>query len=470
MNILRDTALLQIQSRDHRGFVETRRRMLTVKSTVQSNWIGFAVGHHLSKNYDMAVNVLKMYESTVATGKKAKENQRTYDNNEIALYGAEVLIEAEKYAEALEFLEERQAKVLDADTYKERRGQLLVRLGRFDEARTMFEELLNRNPENYVYHRGLQCALLNTAEGLVAPACTTPGMIVTLTSDQVETLLTAYNALRAADARCRAFRRVPLDFLPASHPEFRRLLDFTLRRDLRKGNPSLWMHLKSLYAQEGKAAVMQELVLGYIQALEEGKRMPVVEGGVADATPEEPELAVTTVWAKMFAGRHFDMVGEHAKSLQYFDEAILHTPTILDLYMWRGRTLKHAGQLKAAAASYDQGRRLDLADRYISAKTAKYQLRAGMGELGEVTANLFSRDTRDCTVMQCMWFEIEAGDCHYRNGDLGKVCSCTWCLSLVASHPPTPLCSLFCLPCYRLVCVVSGVAKVQACGTALLGL
>ena len=50
LNILRDASLLQIQMRDHRGFVESRRRLLTLKPTLKVNRIGFAVAHHLNKN------------------------------------------------------------------------------------------------------------------------------------------------------------------------------------------------------------------------------------------------------------------------------------------------------------------------------------------------------------------------------------------------------------------------------------
>ena len=45
----------------------------------------------------------------------------------------------------------------------------------------------------------------------------------------------------------------------------------------------------------------------------------------------------------MFSGQHFDKMGMHVRALRVLDEAILYTPTVLDLYMWRGRVLKHAG-------------------------------------------------------------------------------------------------------------------------------
>ena len=58
MNILRDLSLLQIQMRELSGFLETRRKMLELKSTQRNNWIGFALAHHMLKQHDQAVHVL----------------------------------------------------------------------------------------------------------------------------------------------------------------------------------------------------------------------------------------------------------------------------------------------------------------------------------------------------------------------------------------------------------------------------
>lgn len=41
----------QAQMRDLDGFVETRRKLLTLKPTVRINWIGFAVAQHLNSKY-----------------------------------------------------------------------------------------------------------------------------------------------------------------------------------------------------------------------------------------------------------------------------------------------------------------------------------------------------------------------------------------------------------------------------------
>lgn len=57
LQILRDLSLLQIQMRDLPGFVETRRKLVTLKSANRLNWIAYAVGNHLEGRYTKAVQV-----------------------------------------------------------------------------------------------------------------------------------------------------------------------------------------------------------------------------------------------------------------------------------------------------------------------------------------------------------------------------------------------------------------------------
>lgn len=47
MQLLRETASLQIQVRDHNNHVATRLKILQLKPNLIHNWVGFAVAHHL---------------------------------------------------------------------------------------------------------------------------------------------------------------------------------------------------------------------------------------------------------------------------------------------------------------------------------------------------------------------------------------------------------------------------------------
>lgn len=57
----------QIQMRDLSGFVDTRHRLLQLRSNNRNNWISFAVAHHLDGNYELAVQILAAYESTLVS-------------------------------------------------------------------------------------------------------------------------------------------------------------------------------------------------------------------------------------------------------------------------------------------------------------------------------------------------------------------------------------------------------------------
>ena len=157
---------------------------------------------------------------------------------------------------------------------------------------------MQRNPENYAYHRGYQCALLDMPQHLFLKACGTPGTAQELNAEQVELLSGEYAAFRAAQPRCRAHRRIPLDFLPASDPRFRAALDTVLRRDLRKGMPSLFMHLKSLYSQPGKAEVIGELVEGCVQESPLGWGMSHVRRGEAAMISPAMPLPQRARWTR----------------------------------------------------------------------------------------------------------------------------------------------------------------------------
>ena len=47
-------------------------------------------------------------------------------------------------------------------------------------------------------------------------------------------------------------------------------------------------------------------------------------------------------------------------------EAVEHTPTVVELYMFKARVLKHLGQVNEAADVVNTARQMDLADRYIN--------------------------------------------------------------------------------------------------------
>lgn len=300
LQILRDLSLLQVQMRDLKGYQETRRRLLMLKPSNRNNWIGFSMAYHLSNNYDLAVKILASYAGTLEAGSKAKRPAvstasptspstplRSYEDSEMFLYQAALLEESGEFEQALAFLEnaERDGSVRDLLALRERRGGLLLLLGRFNAAREQFQLLVKYNADNYAYHRGLQNSVLGVevtdwcgsgcglpvhgdcGRLLVRPAVpffssfcffflfvhecalvTSPHSFHTYfsfmqTAPLRRELSFEYQVLNMNCPRARAVERISLDFFgPGEH--FRACADAFLRRQICRGTPASFGQLK----------------------------------------------------------------------------------------------------------------------------------------------------------------------------------------------------------------------------------
>ncbi|BAT98535.1 hypothetical protein LR48_Vigan406s014400 [Vigna angularis] len=398
IEILRDLSLLQAQMRDLSGFVETRQQLLTLKPNHRMNWIGFSVAHHLNSNASKAVEILEAYEGTLEED-YPPENERC-EHGEMLLYKISLLEECGFLERALEELHKKEFKIVDKLEYKEQEVSLLVKLGHLQEGEALYQALLSMNPDNYRYYEGLQkCVGLYLEDGQYSP-------------DQIDQLDSLYKTLVQQYKWSSAVKRIPLDFLQGD--KFREAADNYIRPLLTKGVPSLFSDLSSLYNHPGKADILEQLIL----ELEQSIRMT---GQYPGGTNKEPPS--TLMWTLFLLAQHYDRRGQFEIALSKIDEAIEHTPTVIDLYSVKSRILKHAGDLVAAAAFADEARCMDLADRYVNSECVKRMLQADQVSLAEKTAVLFTKDGdqhNNLHDMQCMWYELASGESYFRQGDLGR--------------------------------------------------
>jgi peptide alpha-N-acetyltransferase len=82
------------------------------------------------------------------------------------------------------------------------------------------------------------------------------------------------------------------------------------------------------------------------------------------------------MWLLNLAAHHNMRIGDTTAALDLVDKAIAHTPTIPDLYLTKGKILAKAGQIDLATSEFEEARKLDLADRYLNNKAAKFKLRS----------------------------------------------------------------------------------------------
>ncbi|MBA0774737.1 hypothetical protein Gotri_009928, partial [Gossypium trilobum] len=414
IEILRDLSLLQAQMRDLTGFVETRQQLLTLKPNHRMNWIGFAVANHLCSNVAKAVEILEAYEGTLEDD-YPPDNERC-EHGEMLLYKSEIedqpvalggigihrvfnsllfrhiihvrekhglfkeelcLLQAIKSVvlvrtasepislleecgfleRALEELHKKEPKIVDKLTSKEQEVSLLVKLGRLEEGANHYRALLAMNPDNYRYYEGLQkCFGLYSENGKYS-------------SDEIDLLDALYKSLAEQFTWSSAVKRIPLDFLQGD--KFCAAAANYIKPLLTKGVPSLFSDLSPLYDQPGKADILEQLILELEHSISGDRRYP-------DRTEKEPPS--TLLWILFFLAQHYDRRGQYDIALSKIDEAIQHTPTVIDLY---------------------------------SVKVA----------LAEKIAVLFTKDGdqhNNLHDMQCMWYELASGESYFRQGDLGR--------------------------------------------------
>ena len=403
VQILRDLSLLQVQMRDLDGFVETRKKLLTLKPTNKNNWFTFAVSEHLSGRKKEAAGIIQSFEDTL---EGAPENE--YEHSEMLLYKNMLLEEQGLKDECLEHLVKHEKEIVDGLCVLEKRAQLLRELGKFAEAEPLYRQLLKRNPEHYSYHAGVQACILQS---------TAPPIEQWLGADvsaEAESKLKAlYEELMHTHPRSTVCRRLPLDFSrQASY--FRVALKTYILPPLRKGVPSLFADLKPLYKDADKVKVLGDVFKEWLAALEKDGKL---QG------EKSCEMPTTIMWLRMLMAQHLDKLGDGHGAIEQIDLAIAHTPTLLDLYMVKARIYKHAGALDAAADWMDRARKMDLQDRYINTKCTRYMLRADKVDDAVKTIALFTKNgdnESNLFDMQCMWYELETASSMVRQGELGK--------------------------------------------------
>ncbi|CAA7403072.1 unnamed protein product [Spirodela intermedia] len=398
IEILRDLSLLQAQMRDLGGFVETRQRLLSLKPNHRLNWIGFAVAHHLNSNVSKAVDILDAYEGTLEDD--YPPNNERCEHSEMLLYKISLLEECGFLDRALEEMYKKEAKIVDKLAFKEQMVSVMVKLGRLDEGEKLYRSLLFMNPDNYRYYVGLQkCLGLYSERNHYMP-------------DEIDRLDDLYKSLRERYNWSSAVKRIPLDFLQGER--FREAASCYVRPLLTKGVPSLFSDLSPLYDIPDKADILEQLFLELESSIRSTGTFP------GEAQNEPPS---TLMWTLFLLAQHFDRRGQHDLALARIDEAIEHTPTVIDLYSAKGRILKHAGDLPAAAALADEARSMDLADRFLNSECVKRMLQADQVSLAEKTVVLFTKDGdqhNNLHDMQCMWYELGSGESYFRQGILGR--------------------------------------------------
>ncbi|XP_063719063.1 N-alpha-acetyltransferase 15, NatA auxiliary subunit-like [Symsagittifera roscoffensis] len=388
LQILRDLSMLQVHIRDLNAFKETRYTLLGLRPSHRVNWIAYAIAHHLLKEYDVAIKLLDQL--------RVMDTERNFEYSELLLYQNTIYQEAGYVDAALKHLNENSEHIVDKLALTE--YKLSLHRLKEDKANSvsLSRNLLMRNPDNPVYYKSL--------------------IELMRVSDDEETLAEFFSQMKTLYPRYDTPKRLELQYF--KNERFVSALDTYLRKAFVKGLPALFRSVKPLYEDPEKASIIGSVVLGYYKTLQSSSKFHE-----SDTTLETSPT--TVLWVLHFLAQHYDYIGDQQKeALECINEAIEHTPTLLELLLVKAKILKHCGDIENACEALVECQSLDTADRYLNCKCAKYLLRASRVQDAIDMCSKFTREGQEVVdnlnEMQCLWFLSETGAAYQRKGTLGE--------------------------------------------------
>mmetsp|Transcript_1029 Transcript_1029/g.2114 ORF Transcript_1029/g.2114 Transcript_1029/m.2114 type:complete len:485 (-) Transcript_1029:4949-6403(-) len=324
--ILRDLSILQIQTRDLEGYSATCRELLMKQSNLRKHWVGFSISHLLRGSSNMAIAIIDQWIATIDKSNSATKSR--YEDSELLMYKALLLEKSGKIEETIVYLDENKDDIVDKVAWREKKAGLLLGLGRFEEAKAIYLEMIDINPESYDAHRGLQACILETNQVSHIKGCELPVNTIECSPEQREQLKQLYDNYYENYPRAFAFKRIPLDFLDGE--DFTGKADVLFRVALRKGIPSLFSSFRPMYKiafNRGSESVLYsganapapvseakrssalkrvnalgDLVEGYLKCLEQNQSF--------GPSSDEKELPTVTLWCMFYLAQHYDMAGK----------------------------------------------------------------------------------------------------------------------------------------------------------------
>ncbi|ORZ38934.1 NMDA receptor-regulated protein 1-domain-containing protein [Catenaria anguillulae PL171] len=288
----------------------------------------------------MQVTFVDLYADTY----KPHPPPRDWDFSEMLLYRNQILHESGDLDTTLSHLDVIEPLVCDVRAVREKRAQVLLEMGRQEQAMMAYAELVKTNPDCRTYVDGFIKASGERAE------------------DVLEGLVVDY-------PKSNLMPVMYLNALPADSDAFESALRNYLEANIVRGVPSLWANLRQLYDDQIPTDAM-------------------VNG-------REP----FRMWIEYFLAQHYDRTGEYAKAIEHAQRAVAEQPpkdtdsgnggdavtttsssssavTVPELLLLQARIYKHAGNAARARDLANAAREADLKDRYVNTKCVKYMLRA----------------------------------------------------------------------------------------------
>ncbi|OMJ21562.1 N-alpha-acetyltransferase 16, NatA auxiliary subunit [Smittium culicis] len=369
LQIYRDLAFLQAQSRNYDDLIQTRIKILNISNPNNALWIGLAIAYQLNNNYYKAIEIID-------NNFDPKKFDSDYSASEIYLYKSKLLMLAGENQEANEFLSSVSDKVLDKPSYQSFKAQVNLSLDQNAEAKAIYLDLLSNNCDNLEYIAGY---------------------------------LASISAIKEFDPSCISLQHL-IDL--SNSTEF----------DSEKATQSI-IELQSSYPDSNTLRILP-LFFCSVDDFE-----PLASDYLKSMIIRAQENVEAYVWAEFFCIQHLDRLGNSDSALSRLETLIQENPEIVELQTTKAKILKHLGNLPAAESAMDKARNLELSDRFLNSKTVKYMLRNDNLKGAEEKFLMFIRKDatnkiQEISELQANWYLLERARSHLRKSKIGRALAC----------------------------------------------
>ncbi len=394
-NIIRDLSYMQLYLRQLNSFVETCRLGIDNKPGVLLNWVSFAFGCTLIKDYRSALTALKSTENIGITVLKKNEI------HELKIFNAMIQNLDGKYEESMNYLIHFKNELIDKPLVYSMIIENAVKSKKYNIGLDYCSKALVLNPEN----ANLICAyfLMKINDKDFEPK--TYNDLLNISEDYkfLPKMLEILSELKEKYPKNKILFTLELAFKQGE--EFKKLFEDYFLKQVEITIPSFYINIKFIYKlQPYKIKYIQEILDKYLEIIKKNNKFS-----------DELDLPIHISWVYFYAAQHYLFLAELEKAFNFINLAIDFTPSVVEFYMIASKILKHSYMMDKSILAFDKARQLDLGDRYLNAKLAKIYIREGQIEKNNEVMKLFVPQPlteENIKFSETLWYLNECGCCY----------------------------------------------------------
>ena len=394
-NIIRDLSYMQLYLRQLNSFVDTCRKGIDKKPGVLLNWVSFAFGCVLIKDYRSAQIALKTTENIGGTVLKKNEK------HEIKIFNAMVENMNGKYEEAMNYLIHYKGELIDKPLVYIMIVENALKSKKYNIGLDYCSKALAITPDN----SKLFCAYFQMKINEKDFEPTVYNDLLNIPEDfkYLPKLKEILSELKEKYTKNKILDNLELAF--SQGEEFKNLIESYFINQVEKALPSFYTNIQFIYKlQPYKVKYIQEILDKYLENINKNSKVS-----------DNLDLPIHTSWVYFYAAQHYLFFSELEKAFNYINLALDLTPSVVEFYMVAAKIFKHSYMMDKCILAFDKARLLDLGDRYLNAKMAKIFIREGQIKNNDEVMKLFVPQPlteENIKFSETLWYLYECGCCY----------------------------------------------------------